>query len=371
MARKFLYLVAALIVLVLAGLAALRFFADDLSRMAFVPDTPFEAQAPPPADAYADDALWIVRPGMGANSPAAWRPEGLEDEAEAPDAAVFFVHPTSYLEKAHWNAPLDDAQSRQRAELFVRAMACPFNASPEIWAPRYRQAAFGAFLTDTPEATRAVETAHADVLAAFDHFLSQVPAGKPVVLAGHSQGALMVMHLMKDRVAGTPLANRIAAAYVIGWPVSLKHDLPAMGLPACDEPDQAGCVASWASFAEPAEPQELKAGMPAFRGLDGGERLDAPPLCTNPLTGRTGGSAPAGANLGTLVPNADLSNGKLTPGLVPARCDERGLLLIGPPPEMGPFVLPGNNYHVYDVALFWRNLRADFARRATAWRKPG
>jgi hypothetical protein len=36
---------------------------------------------------------------------------------------------------------------------------------------------------------------------------------------------------------------------------------------------------------------------------------------------------------------------------------------------MGPFVLPGGNYHVYDYALYWTNLREDFARRLAAWQK--
>ena len=54
-------------------------------------------------------------------------------------------------------------------------------------------------------------------------------------------------------------------------------------------------------------------------------------------------------------------------GSVPARCDERGLLLIGDPPEMGSYVLPGNNYHVYDIPLFWANLQADVVSRVEAW----
>ena len=33
-------------------------------------------------------------------------------------------------------------------------------------------------------------------------------------------------------------------------------------------------------------------------------------------------------------------------------------------------VLPIGNYHIYDYALFWSNLRADFARRAAAWGQP-
>jgi hypothetical protein len=92
-------------------------------------------------------------------------------------------------------------------------------------------------------------------------------------------------------------------------------------------------------------------------------------LCVNPLTGLSGGEAPAAANLGTLIPNADLTEGELkTPG-VPARCDVRGFLLIGDdPPDLGPYVLPGNNYHVYDYALFWANVRADAAARLAAFK---
>ena len=50
-----------------------------------------------------------------------------------------------------------------------------------------------------------------------------------------------------------------------------------------------------------------------------------------------------------------------------ARCDERGLLLIGEPPEVGSAVLPGNNYHVYDIPLFWQNVKQDVGRRVEAW----
>lgn len=369
MARKFLYLVATLVVLVIAGLIALRFFAQELSEMAFVPRTAFKAQPPLRTNAYADPKMWISRPEFGSGDPVRWLPEGFRGEdAQGLNVAVFFVHPTSYLARERWNAAVDEPESRSRADLFVRGLASPFNAAPRLWAPRYRQAAFGAFLSSDPAARRALDVAYGDVTLAFDHFAAQVPEGTPIVLAGHSQGALMVMQLLRDRVAGKPLARRIVAAYVIGWPVSIAHDLPAMGLAACDDPEQTGCVISWNSFAEPAEPADFKRGIPAATALDGQPRMDAPPLCTNPLTGKMGGSAPASANTGTLFPSKDLSKGVLRPGAVPARCDPSGLLLIGPPPEMGPYMLPGNNYHVYDIPLFWQNLREDFRRRTLAWK---
>jgi len=31
------------------------------------------------------------------------------------------------------------------------------------------------------------------------------------------------------------------------------------------------------------------------------------------------------------------------------------------------YVLPGNNYHVYDITLFWANVRADVLRRLAAF----
>jgi hypothetical protein len=55
---------------------------------------------------------------------------------------------------------------------------------------------------------------------------------------------------------------------------------------------------------------------------------------------------------------------------VPARCDGRGFLMIGPnPPEFGQYVLPGNNYHVFDYSLFWANVRKDAERRLAAYGK--
>ncbi len=369
MVRKFLYLIAVLVVLAIAGLFALRLAGDSLSNIAFVPSAEFVEQDALASSTYADPAMWLSRPGLApASDPARWQPPGAPPvETGGPAFAVFFVHPTSYLERARWNAPLDDAQSQARARLFLRGMASPFAAATEIWAPRYRQATFGAFLTDKPEAAQAIDLAYGDVAQAFEQFLREVGPDTPIVLAGHSQGAAHLVRLLHERIAGTPVAARIAAAYAIGWPISLEHDLPGLGLPACRQPDDGGCVVAWSSFAEPAQPDSWFEVYQLSRGLDGAQRGDSAVLCVNPLTGTAGGSAPAEANLGTLKPSADLSTGELVPGAVPARCGERGLLLIGEAPDLGPYVLPGNNYHVYDIPLFWANLRQDVGRRVAAW----
>ena len=35
--------------------------------------------------------------------------------------------------------------------------------------------------------------------------------------------------------------------------------------------------------------------------------------------------------------------------------------------NLGGYVLPGNNYHVYDYSMFWVNVRNDAARRFKAF----
>ncbi|WP_342454947.1 DUF3089 domain-containing protein [Aurantiacibacter sp. D1-12] len=395
--RKFLYLVTFLIVLFIAGMFALRTFGEELTELTFVPDAEFVEQDPLELNAYQDPDMWFSRPGKGAqNDPARWQPlfEGADGEsaetaaadeppattvegetlpsdlrpvAEPPRFAVFFVHPTSYFDSRQWNAPLEDEESQNRARLMVRGMASAFNQASEIWVPRYRQATFGAFITVDPQAQQALDAAYADIDAAFTFFLDSVPADMPIVLAGHSQGGYLVTRLLQDRIAGTDLQSRIAMAYPVGWPISIEHDLPSLGLPACATADQSGCVASWASFAEPAEPGQFLRRYAELPGLDGEARGEAPILCVNPITGLMGGSADAEYNLGTLVPSDDLSTGTLVPRSVPANCADNGLLMIGNPPELGQYVLPGNNYHVYDIPLFWQNVKQDVVRRVSAW----
>lgn len=391
MARKFLYIVTGLVVLVIAILIALRLFASDLTEIAFVPSAKFTDQPRLPEASYDDAKMWLARPGL-AHDPSRWLPDNFAANEPAPstdaaapegeaqptspsearvDAAVFFVHPTGLVSRSSWNASFDDEVSRQRSRLFVQGMASAFNASPDIWAPRYRQAAIGAFLTDAPEATQALDLAYRDVAQAFETFLKAIKPGQPIVLAGHSQGAFHLRRLIRDRIAGKPIARQVVAAYVIGWPVSTERDLPLMGMPACRQATSTGCVISYLTFADPPETEMLLRVYARRRGLDGKEVGPAATfVCVNPITGTQDGAAPATDNLGTLLPNLSQGTGTLVAKAVPARCGEDHLLHIGPPPDldMGPYVLPGNNYHLYDVTLFWSNLRVDFARRVKAFK---
>ncbi|MGN6497616.1 MAG: DUF3089 domain-containing protein, partial [Tsuneonella sp.] len=73
MARKFLYIVAALAVLVIAGGFALNLWSGQLTRLALVPTAKFAPQPPLASNAYTDPKMWIARPGL-ASDPARWQP---------------------------------------------------------------------------------------------------------------------------------------------------------------------------------------------------------------------------------------------------------------------------------------------------------
>jgi pimeloyl-ACP methyl ester carboxylesterase len=364
-ARRFLTMVFVLTLLAVAGAFAIYQYGGRVLIRQAVPHGHFEPAKAGGGPDYSLAANWLARPGL-TDDPSEWRPDGVA--AHAPGkAAIFFIHPTTYIQTDRWNAPLvvgGDTEFRTR--LFVQSQASAFNGAGEIWAPRYRQAAYGSFLLKSADAEKALDFAYRDVAAAFDRFMAEA-GDRPIILAGHSQGALHLERLLREKIAGKPIAKRIVAAYVVGWPISTTADLPALGLPACGAADQAGCILSWMTFADPPNPDFIFHEWARTKGYNGGDRRQADTLCVNPLNGVQNSAAPASDNPGTLIPTADMRSATVDAGAVGAHCAKGLLILDGLPPALGSFVLPGNNYHVYDYALFWGAVRRDAERRLAAW----
>ena len=131
---------------------------------------------------------------------------------------------------------------------FRPTQASAFN-DVDVWAPRYRQAAYGAFLLKSDDAHKALDLAYRMCSAAFDGFSLKIPATADPA-AGHSQGALHLLRLLADRkqglqgAAGRGLCRRLAGG----------HFAPAAtGLALLHRRGQPGCL-SWQSFKDPANP---------------------------------------------------------------------------------------------------------------------
>jgi Protein of unknown function (DUF3089) len=358
------FLIALAVVLLIAG-AATFLYRDRIGMIiAFgrlKPAQDFATMARPAAPDYSQPSSWAALPDR--EDAADVLPGGDVQDLQA-DAAVdvFFVHPTTYYRPDNWNQPLDDAFTNQLTDMFVlRSQASVFNSCCRIYAPRYRQATLFSFMDGSGSGPAALELAYQDVERAFDHFLGHYNQGRPFILASHSQGSVHIRTLLEKRITGTPLRERMVAAYPIGFSIDRAAMAAAVpDVPVCDSAEQIGCVVSWNAVGPQAQPW----------GDDPGRNI-----CVNPLTWRAddahaehalnvGSVAYPGVFTGSIgelkeLP-ADYVNGKpiLETGVADARCVD-GMLLVSEirSQHFRSRPMGRDNYHIYDYNLFHMNLR--------------
>jgi hypothetical protein len=316
------WLAASLLSLVVVLSLAFVVFRGDLIRDSLDPKTPFQTYRPPPAPNYATRDAWALLPA---------HPETVT-AGEAP-ADVFFVAPTTYEGGKQWNDPIGDP----RADRVFRRLMAPNYAGPfvrigRIFAPRYRQAGLYSLLTLRDDAKDARRFAYGDVAAAFRYWRDHDGGNRPFLVVGVEQGGTLAARLVAEEIAPDPkLRARLAGAYLIETVVPATH--PA--LPPCQQRDQSGCIAAWASV--PAS--EIDRGRILLaRALvwnDSGElqNLSGPALCFNPILGATT-DEPAPARMHAGAANATGLEWGARPAFlarqVSAKC-EGGILRVSSP----------------------------------------
>ena len=324
-----------------------------LKSCASVPDLPAGNNFPtPPAPDYRSAAAWAALPGTddyADRTPG----DSLRDLQYRARADVFFVHPTIYADTRKgnelWNADVRDGELNEDVDRStILNQASLFNAAGKIYAPRYRQAHLEVFYDRGASVKQqALDTAYADVLAAFDYYLEHYHAGRPIILAAHSQGTLHAQRLLHDRFTEKALRDKLVVAYLVGMPV--MADAYA-DVPVCTAPDQTGCFVSWRTYREDFEP---------------GPGQDDPAVAVvNPLTWTTEtGRAPDSLNIGGILYDYDAGP---IPGLVWA--ERRGAgLFTNKPSFFGDIFFGTKNYHVADYNFFWMNVRLNAVDRVEAW----
>ncbi|MEM7569530.1 MAG: DUF3089 domain-containing protein [Pseudomonadota bacterium] len=369
MARKFLIGLAVIIGLIIVGGVVLNRYAAPLLAWYFVPSEPFDAAAVPPEPNYQDWSSWAVG-NPSAQTTADLRPSGA-DPIEPYDIAIFYVHPTSYWDNDAWVAAIDNENAADRLEhLFIKGQASAFDPYGTLYAPRYRQAAFGAFLANDENTFKALTVAGGDVRNAFENFLMRIGPDTPFIIVGHSQGSFHGLTLLHTSMATPERQNRLIAAYLIGWTIAPDADLPAWTSP-CDTPDQLGCVLSWQTFGPDGDASPIRALFEAAPSLTGASKKGESMLCVNPLSfTRSTQTYSEDQNLGGVAITAvDKPLEAAVPKVVGARCDEDGILYTTNQPEgrFNTYVMPGNNLHAQDIQLFYRNLQANVAQRIEAY----
>jgi hypothetical protein len=332
------------------------------------PKIGFDAAAQSPAPDYRETSAWAVWPNVA--SAADTVPDGATPgRAAAPAADVFFIHPTTYLDNATWNARFDaDGFTRQQLdEVVLGYQASAFNACCRIYAPRYRQATISAFLRPGKDSFKAFDLAYSDVVRAFDFYVARENKGRPFILASHSQGALHATRLIQERIAGDPsLRQRLVAAYVVGASLPETADI---GLPVCSSATQTGCFVDWNS-ASALTPLALGRGLMVTWSKGTYQTVGLKKwLCVNPLSWDDNTKSPASDNKGSL-PFAGL--GKPVPalrtGITGARCTRGRLVVSIARAQRDGFkdaLTKFGSYHNQDYALFYDAVRRNAVDRVT------
>jgi len=351
--KKALIIIGAVVAVVVIAAVVFR-DALQFAAMSFMmqPAESFADTEPPPAPDYANPDHWAALPGR--EDLADVTPTGAvrDNQAEA-EVDVFFIHPTTYYENSGWNQDLANEPVNAITDYGVlRNQASVFNGCCRIYAPRYRQATLYSFFDLEGGGQNAIDFAYEDVARAFRHYLDHYNQGRPFILAGHSQGALHLDTLLGKEMQGSSNAERMIAAYPIGYYVDGSN-----GFPVCQSAEQTGCQVTWNALA------------PGVERFD-----DTPnPICVNPLTWRADGAyADFSANLGAVTYGFSLDDEPpseaIEPGIADAQCIDGALIVTEVRSEHYPTLLFGDgNYHVYDFNLFHMNLRANAEARTRAF----
>ncbi len=250
--------------------------------------------------------VWLCRPGLSGNpctsslTTTVVRANGTTyvqyaRPARNPAIDCFYVYPTvSTQPTANANLHIDP---QERAVAI--AQASPFSQVCRVYAPMYPQLTISAISKGIRP--QSAVTAYFGVLSAWKNYLARDNNGRGVVLIGHSQGASLLIGLIKREVDPNPTERHLlVSALLMGGNVIVPTGQVVGGdfahIPACQTNAQTGCVLAYSSFNSmpPANSFFGRVGtsISALSGLSPTSAAGLQVLCTNP-TALAGGAGPS------------------------------------------------------------------------------
>ncbi len=342
------------------------------------PNSTFETQHMSAAPNYRSSNAWAALPGK--KSGAYLAPANTKyPESQATAAAdVFFIHPTTSTSvQDNWNLPIDDPDTGKDLDNILGFSASIFNAAAKVYAPRYRQANLCAFFDDkAPSSIKALDFAYHDVERAFLYYIKFYNHGRPFILAGHSQGSVHGLRLLQEHIVGTPLKDRLVAAYLIGGTIPAKTPSISLSHSATDT----GVLIGWNTYAKEGDPSFFTNGMVAWVNGAYVKNNNKPLVETNPLSWQlNGGKVSASQNPGSLPTVLHREGLKGVFSLIPAVCGadaSKRVLIINKSKVPGfylsaedtpVFNTQNGDYHCFDYTLFYESIRKNAIDRVRAF----
>jgi hypothetical protein len=246
----------------------------------------------------ASDTVWLCRPGIK-NDPCAGNLDTTVVEADGsthvesatpakdPPIDCFYVYPT-VSRQAGTNSDLTiDPEERAVAT----AQAARFSQVCRVYAPMYPQLTLADITKSGGITLAGALTAYLGVNSAFRDYMAHYNEGRGIVFIGHSQGASMLIALLKYEVDPNPETRRLlVSALLLGGNVTVPVGAAVGGdfqsIPACGSGSQTGCVVAYSSFngTPPADAffGRVGTGLNPFGALGSAASGETQVLCVNP-----------------------------------------------------------------------------------------
>ena len=126
-----------------------------------------------------------------------------------------------------------------------------------FFSPFYRQITMETY-ADTALIDKRFPVAMDDARRAFRYYIDHLNDGRPFVLAGFSQGAQIVLELLKE--LPDSLQSRLVAAYVIGWKITEEELASTPSIRPAQRADDTGVTICYNSVREPEDGNPLISG---------------------------------------------------------------------------------------------------------------
>lgn len=276
---------------------------------------------------------------------------------------IFYVYPTAWYKEIPSEpdiCEIDNKTMLTGSRKAYEIQATAFETAGNIYAPYYRQldAKYTLTLSEEQRWNVVAATPAKDVTAAFDYYIKNYNNGRPFVLLGHSQGAHVLLILLKDYMSKNPsVFARMVCAYVIGYPVTAEFMNANKHLKFAEGADDLGVIISYNT-----QSPKVVSGANIVMGNNIG-------MVINPVNWKRDETmAGTSESFGSYMPVNSQGQFGLVPNFADARIDlAKGVLICSSVKDSTMFKLSGGMglgiYHSFDIPFYYYNLRENVQRR--------
>ncbi len=188
------------------------------------------------------------------SQPAMWYEE--KNDANNNGADIFYIVATWEFDwktkdslQCHFADPVNTPQHCQDMGIEIKRVAEYMGKGNNYYAPYYRHISLNSWAENEDTINnRYFSVAFKDIQQSFNYFLKEKNNGRPFILAGFSQGAKSVVELIKTMPDS--VANRMVAAYVMGYKVTSADTMACHNLKPAKGADDTGVTICYNSVSD-------------------------------------------------------------------------------------------------------------------------